>query len=71
MARKRIALSMKLGPAPASSMGGGASGRRGAAQPGENRFQGAGNHQRTRTADHNTSPQNTAMASAFAKLKPG
>jgi protein Tex len=60
LARKRIALTMKLGAAPA---------RRDA--PGDNRFQGAGAHQRARSggAQAPQAPQSTAMSSAFAKLK--
>jgi uncharacterized protein len=52
--RKRIALSMKLGAAPA----------RGA---GEQRFEPAHAQQRARSIAH--APQSTAMTSAFAKLK--
>ncbi|MDO8448322.1 MAG: Tex family protein [Rhodoferax sp.] len=64
VARKRIALTMKLGAAPA---------RRDSA--GDNRFQGAANNQRARSGgqgagqQHNSAPQSTAMSSAFAKLK--
>ncbi|MDO8262109.1 MAG: Tex family protein [Gallionella sp.] len=63
VARKRIALTMKLGAAP---------GRRDSA--GDNRFQGVANNQRGRsggqgTASHSNAPQSTAMSSAFAKLK--
>ncbi|MBT9506670.1 Tex family protein [Rhodoferax sp.] len=63
VARKRIALTMKLGAAP---------GRRDNA--GDNRFQGATNNQRGRAggfggAPPSASPQSTAMSSAFAKLK--
>jgi hypothetical protein len=36
---------------------------------GDNRFQGAGNHQRHRMPEPSAQPQNSAMASAFAKLK--
>ena len=63
VARKRIALTMKLGAAPS---------RRDSA--GDNRFQGVSNNQRGRSdgpgagAPSNT-PQSTAMSSAFAKLK--
>src|SRR5204862_319751 len=53
-ARKRIALSMKLGEAPA---------RRDA--PKDNRFEGAGRGQRQQPA----TPVDTAMAGAFAKLR--
>ena len=54
VARKRIALSMKLGDAPARRDG-----------PRDNRFEGAGRGQR---APQNQ-PANTAMAGAFAKLQ--
>ena len=57
-ARKRIALTMKLGDAPA---------RRD--KPHENRYEGAGRGQRPR---EQAAPANTAMAGAFAKLqRPG
>ena len=68
VARKRIALTMKLGAAPA---------RRDGAS--DNRFQGAGTQQRGRAGGQSSSrgasqggahaPQSTAMSSAFAKLK--
>ncbi|WP_114972119.1 Tex family protein [Rhodoferax ferrireducens] len=63
VARKRIALTMKLGAAPA---------RRDA--PGDNRFQGATNNQRGRPGGQGAynatnAPQSNAMSSAFAKLK--
>jgi uncharacterized protein len=63
VARKRIALTMKLGAAPARRDG-----------PGDNRFQGANTNQRGRSssqgfATQSSSPQSTAMSSAFAKLK--
>ncbi len=63
VARKRIALTMKLGAAPA---------RRDSA--GDNRFQGAAPHQRGRSggtgfATQSNAPAASAMASAFAKLK--
>ena len=63
VARKRIALTMKLGVAPS---------RRDSA--GDNRFQGIANNQRGRqggqgTAPQPSTPQSTAMSSAFAKLK--
>jgi uncharacterized protein len=60
VARKRIALTMKLGAAPA---------RQGSA--GDNRFQGATNNQRGRSGPgaQQQAPQNNAMSSAFAKLK--
>ena len=67
VARKRIALTMKLGAAPARS-----------GSAGDNRFQGANAQQRGRngppyggSAGQGThAPQSTAMSSAFAKLKP-
>ncbi|MES2633671.1 MAG: Tex family protein [Pseudomonadota bacterium] len=55
VARKRIALSMKLGDAPP---------RQGGA--GQNRFEGAGRGQRVAREQ---APANTAMAGAFAKLQ--
>ena len=62
VARKRIALTMKLGAAPA---------RRDNA--GDNRFQGMTNHQRGRPGGPGggqfNAPQSNAMSSAFAKLK--
>jgi uncharacterized protein len=61
VARKRIALTMKLGAAPA---------RRDSA--GDNRFQGVANNQRGGRAGGGQAPQTpqaSAMASAFAKLK--
>ena len=63
VARKRIALTMKLGAAPA---------RQGGA--GDNRFQGAANQQRGRAGgpgagQPSPASQSTAMSSAFAKLK--
>jgi len=61
VARKRIALTMKLGAAPS---------RRDA--PGDNRFQGATNQQRGGRSGGGQAPQvlqGSAMASAFAKLK--
>ena len=60
VARKRIALTMKLGAAPA---------RRDGAQ--ENRFQGAGQQQRNRPAPAAQAAPATAMLSAFARLKSG
>ena len=60
VARKRIALTMKLGAAPARRDG-----------VGDNRFQGGTNNQRVRSsqgASAQISPNN-AMSSAFAKLK--
>ena len=54
VARKRIALSMKLGDAPARRDG-----------PRDNRFEGAGRGQRA----PQTQPASTAMAGAFAKLQ--
>ena len=65
LGRKRIALTMKLGLPPARQHGSGA-GREG----GDNRFQGAAAHQRVRTPVPLAEPHNSAMASAFAKLKP-
>jgi uncharacterized protein len=65
VARKRIALTMKLGAAPARSAG-------------DNRFQGANPQQRGRQGSYGSAsnagqgshaPQSTAMSSAFAKLK--
>ena len=61
VARKRIALTMKLGAAPA---------RRDSA--GDNRFQGVANNQRGGRSGGGQAPQTpqaSAMASAFAKLK--
>ena len=63
VARKRIALTMKLGAAPARRDG-----------VGDNRFQGATNNQRGRTGGPGAgqspqAPQSNAMSSAFAKLK--
>ncbi|MEY4137984.1 MAG: hypothetical protein RLZZ371_166, partial [Pseudomonadota bacterium] len=59
VARKRIALTMKLGAAPARSGG-----------AGDNRFQGANAHQRGSSRGQGAhAPQSTAMSSAFAKLK--
>jgi uncharacterized protein len=63
MARKRIALTMKLGAAPA---------RRDPA--GDNRFQGVANHERGRSgvpgsASPSASAPSNAMSSAFARLK--
>jgi uncharacterized protein len=63
VARKRIALTMKLGAAPS---------RRDA--PGDNRFQGANTNQRGRPGGQgayqpSNTPQSNAMSSAFAKLK--
>ena len=63
VARKRVALTMKLGVAPARRDG-----------PGDNRFQGAANNQRHRPSGQATGTQSgalqsTVMSSAFAKLK--
>ena len=59
VARKRIALTMKLGAPPERSGG-----------AGDNRFQGATAQQRPRGAGAPShAPQSTAMSSAFAKLK--
>ena len=60
VARKRIALTMKLGAAPQ---------QRTAAH--ENRFQGAGQQQRNRTAGAGQAAPTTAMSSAFSRLKLG
>ncbi len=67
VARKRIALSMKLGAAPARRDAG-------ERQVGENRFQGLANNQRGRASgsaagQRTNAPQSTAMSSAFARLK--
>ncbi len=62
--RKRISLSMKLGDAPPRTAAG--------APRGDNRFEGAGRGQRAapqRGSGNTPAPANTAMASAFAKLK--
>ena len=70
VARKRIALTMKLGAAPARMAG-----------AGDNRFQGANPQQRARPGSYGAgqhgqgrgqggiAPQSTAMSSAFSKLK--
>jgi len=58
VARKRIALSMKLGEAPARRDG-----------PRDNRFEGAGRGLRTPQHGAQNQPANTAMAGAFAKLQ--
>ena len=65
VARKRIALTMKLGAAPARRDG-----------PGDNRFQSANSNSNQRGRQNgqgayqpNNAPQSSAMASAFAKLK--
>ena len=74
LARKRIALTMKLGsPQQNGAPGGMPQGRGAPPQAGDNRFQGASSQQR-RPQHHNlpsrdATPQSTAMASAFAKLK--
>jgi uncharacterized protein len=63
--RKRIALTMKLGAAPARRDGGDRS-------AGDNRYQAAPQGQRGRpgrTGDEGGSMGSSAMASAFAKLK--
>jgi uncharacterized protein len=68
VARKRIALTMKIGAAPA-----GRTGQRDD-RAGDNRFQGAARGERSyggnqgNRQDHSL-PANSAMASAFAKLK--
>jgi uncharacterized protein len=56
VARKRIALSMKIGAAPAR-------------QSGDNRFQQAGRGERQQRGADASLAANSAMASAFAKLK--
>jgi len=60
VARKRIALTMKLGAAPQQRTG-----------AHENRFQGAAAQQRSRSAGAGTPASSTAMSSAFARLKIG
>jgi protein Tex len=75
LARKRIALTMKLGNPPQNGAPGGMSRDRGGpSQGGDNRFQGATSQQRSHTHSNmparDATPQSTAMASAFAKLKP-
>ena len=62
LVRKRIALTMKLGPPPARPND--SNGR-----SSDNRFVGVANPQRVRAAQPGTLPENSAMASAFAKLK--
>ncbi|APW44808.1 Tex family protein [Rhodoferax saidenbachensis] len=61
VARKRIALTMKIGAAPAGSKD----------RAGDNRYQGAarGERQQGSYRDNNAPAGNSAMASAFAKLK--
>jgi uncharacterized protein len=59
VARKRISLTMKIGAAPA---------RQGSDRAGDNRFQTAGRGERQRGQDAGFTA-NSAMASAFAKLK--
>jgi uncharacterized protein len=59
VARKRISLTMKIGAAPA---------RQGGDRAGDNRFQTAGRGERQRGQDAGFAA-NSAMASAFAKLK--
>ena len=61
VARKRIALTMKIGAAPAGSRD----------KAGDNRYQGAarGERQQGNYRDNNAPAGNSAMASAFAKLK--
>ncbi|ABD70200.1 RNA binding S1 [Rhodoferax ferrireducens T118] len=62
VARKRIALTMKLGAAPSRQ-----------SSAGDNRFQGVANHQRAgrgaQGAAASANPPATSMSSAFAKLK--
>jgi uncharacterized protein len=61
VARKRIALTMKLGAAPAGSRGGD--------RAGDNRYQGPARGER-QSGNYNAAPlAGSAMASAFAKLK--
>ncbi len=62
VARKRIALTMKLGAAPVRR-------EPGDRNAGDNRFQGLARDQRSRGPTQNAAPQSTAMASAFARLK--
>ena len=70
VARKRIALTMKLGTSPQNGASGGASRGKGAPPAaGDNRFQGAASHQRGHSPSRDATAQSTAMASAFAKLK--
>ena len=79
VARKRIALTMKLGNpqhhGPPPGMSGMSRGRGAPPHAGDNRFQSPANHARGRQhgnlPSHGATPQSTAMASAFAKLKPG
>jgi uncharacterized protein len=63
VARKRIALTMKLGAAPA-----GASRDRGE-RSGDNRYQGANRNERAPARRDEGFAGGSAMASAFAKLK--
>jgi uncharacterized protein len=61
LARKRIALTMKLGGAPARHGG-----------PADNRFQaapGSARHRSSSAGAHSNASTSTAMSSAFAKLK--
>ncbi len=62
VARKRIALTMKLGAAPARKDFGDRA-------AGDNRFQGATRNQGLPQRGRDAEPQSSAMASAFAKLK--
>ena len=62
VARKRIALTMKLGAAPARKDFGDRA-------AGDNRFQGAARNQGLPQRGRDAEPQSSAMASAFAKLK--
>ncbi len=66
VARKRIALTMKLGAAPARRDPGERSDR---GPAGDNRFQGVARDQRPRGSAQNAAPPSTAMSSAFARLK--
>jgi protein Tex len=62
VARKRIALTMKLGAAPVRK-------DFGDRPAGDNRFQGVARHQINQPRGRDAAPQSSAMASAFAKLK--
>jgi len=62
VARKRIALTMKIGAAPARAN------RDRGERSGDNRYQGANRNERAPRRDEGFAG-NSAMASAFAKLK--
>jgi uncharacterized protein len=65
VARKRIALTMKIGAAPARG-----NGDRGGDRAGDNRYQGAARGERQQGSHQDSGfGGNSAMASAFAKLK--